>query len=207
MRADERVEGDEQRELRGVRAQPERRPRAHRCAASGAASGWRRRSPPARPGAGGDVASSACANASASRRPSIASCGGARTRSTRTGWPTAHGRRPTRRSGSGSTHDAVGQLEQPRGSESYSVRAWPRPRLAGDVQVGPADVADQQRVAGEHQPRLARPARAGRRPGRRGAPARGRAWRSRARSVLPSSTTSPSASAWWSNSTPAPAGR
>ena len=33
-------------------------------------------------------------------------------------------------------------------------QAGERLRVAGDVQVGPADVADQQRVAGEHQPRL-----------------------------------------------------
>src|SRR5436853_5796274 len=31
------------------------------------------------------------------------------------------------------------------------------PRVTGDVQVGPADVADQQRVAAEDQPRLLRP--------------------------------------------------
>ena len=46
----------------------------------------------------------------------------------------------------------VGQLEQPPQARVQEPRL--AVRVAGDVQVGPADVADQQRVAAEHQPRL-----------------------------------------------------
>ena len=48
--------------------------------------------------------------------------------------------------------DVVGQLEQPPQTRVQQARL--AARVAGDVQVGPADVADQQRVAAEHEPRL-----------------------------------------------------
>ena len=53
--------------------------------------------------------------------------------------------------------DIVGQLEQPAQARVQQPRL--PARVAGDVQVGAADVADQQRVAAEHEPRLLAPRR------------------------------------------------
>ena len=50
----------------------------------------------------------------------------------------------------------VRQLEQAAQARMEDARL--AMRVAGDVQVGPADVADQQRVAAEHKPRLLVPA-------------------------------------------------
>ena len=101
-------------------------------------------------------------------------------------------------------NDMVGQLEQPPQTRVQQPRL--PARVAGDVQVGPADVADQQRVAAEHEPRLLAAAPpVGDRVGVMGGRVPGVAIA--VTSVFPSSTTSPSASATCSNSTPAPAGR
>ena len=48
--------------------------------------------------------------------------------------------------------DVIGQLEQPAELRVQEPRL--SERVARDVQVGPPDVADQERVAAEHEPRL-----------------------------------------------------
>ena len=97
-RADERVERDEQRELAAFARRPSRTSRS--CGRGDrAASGWRRRSPPAR------RAAAACRRAAPRRtrrrrRARAAGCARARSRSRRTGCRRGRGRRPSRRSGS-----------------------------------------------------------------------------------------------------------
>jgi hypothetical protein len=54
--------------------------------------------------------------------------------------------------------DAVGQREQALQGRVELARQPRRGRSVPRVQVGPADVADEQRVAGEDQPRLLRAA-------------------------------------------------
>ena len=48
--------------------------------------------------------------------------------------------------------DVVGQVEQPPQTRVQKARL--SVRIAGDVQVRAADVADQERVAAEDEPRL-----------------------------------------------------
>ena len=53
-------------------------------------------------------------------------------------------------------HDMVRQLEQPPQARMQQPRL--PARIPGDVEVGTADVADQQRIAAENEPRLLIPA-------------------------------------------------
>ena len=192
-RADERVEGDEQAELSGVLAQPE----PYRALANvsglardGRRCGWRRRSPPARR-RGRDVLEErgdelvlvepqqrvvtpleADARGGVRRQPAAAD--GARVvRGVEQEW-----------SGSVSSLSLQRAVERPRHVLGRAV--------AAGVQVGPARVADQQRVAGQHEPRLVAAHVVGDQVRMVGGRVAGR--RERRDSVLPSSTTSPSAS-------------
>ena len=122
---------------------PARRPRR---------GGWPRRSAPARPARGGVSATSASANAVGIGVAEHRVVRALEPDRARPGCRTGRGRTPSRRSGSGSTTTWSGSSSSRR-SEACRSRAWPC-GVAGDVQVGAADVADQQRVAGEHQPRL-----------------------------------------------------
>ena len=94
-----------------------------------------------------------------------------------------------------------GQTSTPSSSDrSRSCSEWKiaaRPLLLVDRQVGPRDVADEQRVAGEHRPRLRRRARC-RSARRRCARAGGPACALRGRSTDPSASSQPSSNGSWS---------
>ena len=117
--------------------------------------GWPQRSAPARAALGGVSLTSASANSLGIReREHLVVSALEADRGDRVSGQSPAAHRPGIVAGK---HDhVVGQLEQP------PQRRMQLPRLAegvaGHVQVGTADIADQQRVAGEHQPRLLRPA-------------------------------------------------
>ena len=154
-RADERVDGDQQRELRGVLAQPEPDRRgAHATSASGRPARLAATIAACCSGAGGMSWSSACDERVLGvelQRAVVAALEA--DRRDRVGRQAAAADRAgvVRRV----QHEVVGQRQQPLGQ-----RAVQRARhlldgvLAVGVQVGAAGVADQQRVAGQHEPRL-----------------------------------------------------
>ena len=135
-RADERVDRDQQRELRGVLAQPEldrRRGHALGERAAGAVGGddlglllGRRR----------DVATSASTKASSESNCS-AGCGGARSRSSRSGWPTGRGRRPSRSSAPGRARGGRAASAAARSASGRACAPSPR-RCARRARAGPA---------------------------------------------------------------------
>ena len=127
---------------------------AHRARRAAGRCGWRRRSRPGAPAPAG------CPRAAPRRTPprsrsAARGCGGARSRWSRPGWPTGRGRRPSRSSARGRAARWSGSVSSRSVSERYSA---PRHLLDGvlavGVQVRPAGVADEQRVAGQHEPRL-----------------------------------------------------
>ena len=100
----------------------------------------------------------------------------------------------------------VGQGQQPAGQRAVQRARHLLDRLfAVGMEVRATDVADQQRVAGEHEPRVVDPRVVRDQVGVVCGGVAGVA--SASISVLPSFTVSRSASGWWSNSTPEPAGK